>query len=373
MKIVYLSVARIPSRFANSVHVMKMCNAFAANGVKATLFAPNFPTADFQDRDVYEFYGVKQAFDLEKLPWPKLKGAGHIYGRRAAQKAQAMQPDIVYGRDLIGCYWAVRYGLPTILEAHRPISSEKFMTRLLFKRMAGKPNFLRLVVISEALRNIFIEENSVSADKLLVAHDGADVDSEIVPAEELGSNDRLQVGYIGHLYKGRGVELIVTAAQAIPSVDFHVVGGTDDDVAYWRTQTTDTPNVYFHGFVPPARIAQYRAAFDVLLAPYQRTVTILGQGDTSKWMSPLKLFEYMAAGKAIVCSDLPVLREVLAHNDTALLCAPDNIDEWKRAILTLKEDRQLRNAIGENARSEFLARYTWKKRAQTVVSNIDPL
>jgi glycosyltransferase involved in cell wall biosynthesis len=83
-------------------------------------------------------------------------------------------------------------------------------------------------------------------------------------------------------------------------------------------------------------------------------------------MSPLKIFEYMSAGKPIVCSDLPVIREVLEDKKTAFLCDPHNIEEWRDALLILS-DENIRNNMSTNARKEFREKYTWQIRSRMVI------
>jgi glycosyltransferase involved in cell wall biosynthesis len=78
----------------------------------------------------------------------------------------------------------------------------------------------------------------------------------------------------------------------------------------------------------------------------------------------------MAAGRAIVVSDLPVLREILTHERNALIVPPDDIDTWAAAIRKLIANRALRNSIGSQARADFLAKYTWFARARNVVTGI---
>jgi glycosyltransferase involved in cell wall biosynthesis len=86
-------------------------------------------------------------------------------------------------------------------------------------------------------------------------------------------------------------------------------------------------------------------------------------------MSPLKIFEYMASGRAIVASDLPVLREVL-NNRNAVLCEADNVDQWRQAIITLTEDRQLRQRLGAQARRDFDQHYSWSRRANFLMAQL---
>jgi glycosyltransferase involved in cell wall biosynthesis len=105
---------------------------------------------------------------------------------------------------------------------------------------------------------------------------------------------------------------------------------------------------------------------DVLLAAYQSRVAVMGGGgDTSKFMSPLKIFEYMSCKKAIIASDLPVLREVL-NESNAILVTPDDIKAWITAI-RMTENDTLRKQLGEAAYNTFLRNYTWDIRATKVI------
>jgi glycosyltransferase involved in cell wall biosynthesis len=205
-----------------------------------------------------------------------------------------------------------------------------------------------------------------------VAQNGADpVPDAVAQRPWPGRPDALQVGYFGSLYKGRGVELIPKLARRMPQVDFHVVGGEEHEVDRW-TARCRFPNVFFHGFIRQNRIHRYRNACDVLLAGYQRRVMMYGEptSDSSAYMSPVKIFEYMASGKAIVASDLPAVREVLT-DDSAMLVAPDDVDAWQNAIERF-DDPVRRRTFGEAARRRFQNRFTWRIRAQRVLNNLTP-
>ena len=134
-------------------------------------------------------------------------------------------------------------------------------------------------------------------------------------------------------------------------------------------------NVTFHGFVTPAEADDYRLSFDVLIAPYQNKVAVnsTGSSDTAAWMSPLKIFEYMACARPIVCSDLPVLREVLSHGHNALLCSPADAGEWLGALERLRADPVLRQQLAANARADFEARYSWRGRARKVLDHVNEM
>lgn len=188
-------------------------------------------------------------------------------------------------------------------------------------------------------------------------------------SESSAAEGTLKVGYVGHLYQGRGINLLIELARRCSWLHIHIVGGEPEDVQYWEQASRDLDNVTLHGYVKPAETAAYRRMCDVLVAPYQQVVQVAGkQIDTSKWMSPLKIFEYMATGKAVVCSDLPVLREVLRDGENALLCRPDDVDGWCEAMERLRADVDLRRLLGERAYRDYVEKYTWEQRAARLLS-----
>ncbi len=88
-------------------------------------------------------------------------------------------------------------------------------------------------------------------------------------------------------------------------------------------------------------------SYDVLIAPYQEKVCVHGGGgDVATWMSPLKIFEYMAAGRPIVASDLPVLREILEDGRNALLVSPGDVDAWCIALNKLRNHPDIAQSMG---------------------------
>lgn len=368
MKIFYLSVSTIPSKAANSIHVMKICQAFAKNGHEVVLFARN---SQEKIEDEYRFYDVDNCFKIEKTRWPGVRGLGGlIYGYNVRKKVFDLAiPDLLYSRDIYSLFLLRNLNVPFIYEAHTPPQNRVryYLENVLF----SNKNFSRLVVISDALRLEYLKNfPKVSNERMIVAHDGADIPSndfnKSMDYYNLKDN-KINVGYVGNLYQGRGMEIIVKLAELMPEINFHIVGGTENDIMFWKNKTT-VSNLFFHGFIPNSQLRAFYINFDIMLAPYQKRVSGSGgRGDTVKWMSPLKIFEYMSFGKPIVASDLPVLREVLKDKYNCFLCKPDDIVSWQLAVSILVKDNELRRLLGQQARSHFMQNYTWKKRAQRVL------
>ena len=352
-----------------------MCAAFAALSHDVLLLGRAGNERGVSTDGLFDFYGLTPAFELRRFRVPEVVGRPYWYGMRTALQARVWGADIAYGRDLYSCFFATLLGLPTIYEAHAPSATRRPAKAWVTRRLLKSSGMKRLVVISNALRQIFLSEVETDSEKLLVAHDAASDHPRSLSKAKVnlnGSESRLKVGYVGHLYPGRGIEVIVELARRCPWAQFHIVGGTAEHLRFWRQEIASVANIQLHGFVPPAQAQHYCQACDVLLAPYQTKVAVAGKGalDTAGYMSPLKIFEYMAAGRPIVCSDLPVLREVLRHKNNAWLCSPNRVDQWQDALVQLRDQPGLRRRLGEQARKDFEACYTWKMRATKVLQGL---
>ncbi len=383
MKVLYFSKSSIPSRTANSLHVMKMCQAFARNGHEVWFC---ILTETLQKRysvtDIFSYYAVRECFQLLSIPVFPDKGRklrfllSHLFiVPYIFNVLRKIKPDIVYGRDIFSCYVAACLGYPVVAESHFPLWHGKIAS-FAFERLHKHKNFKRLVVISEALKKEYLLHYSdLTTSQVVVAHDGADpVESNKLCKEEIGTSETLKVGYIGHLYEGKGLEVIAAIASRIPDIEFHIIGGLDDDIQKWK-QRIDADNVTFHGFVQQGTLPGYLKALDICLLPNQYKVLAHGADRSSNiknislYTSPLKMFEYMAHGKAIVASDLPVLREVL-NEDIAILVKPDDYPGWIASINLLR-DEVLRNNLGRRAKNLFLKEYTWGRRAVSVLDGLE--
>ena len=367
MKIAYISNSVIPSRTANSIHVMKMCQAFGQIGHDVLLLAPDRG----KDRepgitDVFGYYGIQEPFPIRLLPCPDLRGRDWIYSFFVRRELKKFRPGLVYGRYLMGCAHAAGDDHMIRFEIHSPLWRRTRRDYALFRKLTRSENLQRLIAITRALKKMCGDEGLFPQEKIIVAPDGADVPEDLSPLPEWpGRKGALQAGYVGHLYPGRGIDIIIQLAEVMEDVDFHVIGGTQQDIKYWKSRTR-APNVIFHGHVPPGDVHRYRNSCDVLLAPYQDEIAVAdGGGDTSGVMSPLKIFEYMASKRPIVASDLPAVREVL-DSANAILVRHDSVQEWKAAILKLG-DKQDRDRLARRAYEDFTASYTWRRRAEKVL------
>jgi glycosyltransferase involved in cell wall biosynthesis len=371
-KLFYISNSTLPSKHANSIHVMKMSRAFSIYDLNVTLLAPDVFSAKVPLEKCFSSYGLAQTFDIKKLPYPRLipgQFKGVAYSLFAFLYVLFNKPDFVYGRNIIACTLSAIFGFNTGIEIHSPLSKFTKVERFIFKLgLRVRPN-LNVTVISAALKAICIKEGTLKVHNLFVHHDAADkIPSSTMKVDLKGAKAKVKVGYLGHLYQGRGIDIIIELARNNSQSDFHIIGGEQKDIDFWVDKGV-TANIYFYGHMKTQIAEQYRKQFDVLLSPYQRVVSIAGKGDTSAYMSPLKVFEYMATCKPIICSDLPVLREVL-NEENSVLVSPDNVDEWHAALNKVMSDTSYAEKIARQAFTDFQEKYTWQQRANLILTHM---
>ena len=282
------------------------------------------------------------------------------------------QPNLVFGRDLLGCALSVLLGYRTIFETHSPIRPGGLKAAI-FRWIYHSRKIIKLVVITKVLKTEILKQYPFREDKIQILPDASD-EIAILSRVDLwpGRKKALQVGYVGNLFPGKGMEIVSRLCPILPEIDFHIVGGTEEDISFWKGRIA-SPNIFFHGYISQNRLTGYINTLDICLLPNQKEVLTFGyqkgvSPNISAYTSPLKMFEYMAHGKVVVASDLPVLREVLNENN-AVLVDHDNVDEWKSALVSLKDDN-LRSVLGKAAFNDFINKYTWTQRAKKVLAGM---
>lgn len=363
----YFANSTVPSVAANSVHVVFMCEALESIEGKVTIFSPSESLLrSISYEGFLKNYGVNLKAKLKYLVKPKFKGGGALYRLQFFLRLILQRPEYVYGRCHEGCLVSARIGVPTALELHHAVWQKGEYHYNRFLSFVNSKGFRGVVVISDALKQDLISEFPALFDHVYVAHDAArDFGYSSLPERHVSS--RLQVYYSGSLHPGKGMEIISELASRCNWADFNVVGGDDDSINKWRAISGS--NVCFLGYKPASEVSKILTKSDVLIAPYLKVVNVHGGGDdVGRWMSPLKIFEYMAANRPIIASDIPILHEVLSHKKNALLACPDDMDEWVAALFELRDNYDLAASLASQARKEFEDSYTWKHRATNIMN-----
>lgn len=372
MKIVCISASFIPANTANSIQVVKAVHALAELGHQVTLLVPGDQHTTWDELKMH--YGIQTPFTIVWIP-ENLIFKRYDFAFKAVNQARKLNPDLVYTWVLQAGVLALWRGIPTILEMHDRVTGR--IGPWLFRRFYSSKTRRRLVTITDALRNALISAFDLDTSKMdiIIAPDGVDLErykdlpSPAEARKALAIPERFTAGYTGHFYAGRGIELMLGLAKTLPEVQFLWVGGDPVDVTRWQNQLRGehVDNVILTGFVDNARLPQYQAAAEVLLMPYGTTISGSGGGNTADIASPMKMFEYMAAGRAILSSDLPVIHEVLDES-TAVFCPPEDLSAWQQALSHLRENPGDGQALGQSA-LEAVQAYTWRSRSERALAD----
>jgi len=395
-RLVYLANARLPTEKAHGYQISKMCEAFALNGAEVMLLHPYRHQSDQRlvGRTVFDYYGIKPIFRVQTLKnldivmlnrfipdrifTPIFFAHAFIWGYYAASMARQFRADLYYTRDTTIAYWLVRMGLLTVYEAHvAPNRGQRWLLR----KITRHPLLRLVVVLTSFLRQQFLDM-SFSSDQVIVLPDGVDLDLfEGLPSKEdcrrrLGLPlERPIIGYIGRfrtLEMEKGIPELVEAMKDLSSVNgaellLLCVGGPMDAVPAYlelaRRIGIPQDRLRFVDRVPNTEVPYWIRAFDVALAPFPWV------DHYAYFMSPLKLFEYMAAGVPILATDLPSIREVLRHGENAWLVPPGDPKALTEGIRHLLENSDLAERLARQAK-EDVRQYTWKRRAAVILQHV---
>jgi glycosyltransferase involved in cell wall biosynthesis len=371
MKIALITNSRIPSLTANSIQALKVAQALMQLDHEVRMFAPAEAESASKET-LLAHYGLRLAPGLELLPSSKhAKRLDFIlHAQRAARRIKA---ELIYTWLPQSAVLALWMGYPVVLEMHGDVAGR--MGAWWLSQFWGARGRKLMTVTTKALRSALERSAGFRFPDGQVIHapNGVELDRyEDLPGpaearRRLNLPEGLTVGFTGHIYPGRGADLLFGLAIQMKHVHFLWVGGTPELVDFWRGKLneTGTTNVTMTGFVAHDKIPLYQAASEVLLMPYSRSIAASSGQDIGGVINPMKMFEYMAAGRAIVSSDLPSIREVL-NGGNAVLCEAGDLEGWRRSIEALIGDAARAQALAAQARRDVLE-FTWTKREQWIL------
>lgn len=354
-----------------SVHVEQMIAALRTAGHEVLVVGPGF----YQQA---AFGGESRLVPWVRAHLPAALGelAELAYNlpayRRLRRAAASFRPDIIYERYnlyyLAGTLLARRTGLPFYLEVNAPIADER--TRFAGLRLRRTARWLeswtwraatRVIAVTGVLKSM-IAASGVISERIEVVSNGIDPSSFADLPARPEAPDPVVLGFVGFVRDWHGLDAVIAAMAAhggVPRLDLVVVGDGPARPAL-ECQAAEAgigDRVRFTGVAAHEAVPGWVAGFDIALQP--RSVS---------YASPLKIFDYMAAGRAIVAPDQPNIREILTHGVTALLFDPTRPAELWQAVLRLADDPALRVRLGAAARAEIdRCGYTWAGNAARLI------
>lgn len=363
MRILYSH--RIQSRDGQSVHLEEMVAALRAAGHEVLVVGPGF----------YEAAGFGAESNLvatlrRRLPASVAEAAELAYNipawRRLRREAARFRPELIYERYnlyfLAGAWLARQARIPYYVEVNAPLAEERQRHGgLRLGRLANAAERMvwraadKVLAVSHVLADR-IAAAGVPRERIVVTPNG--VDLRRFPERKTRPGTPV-LGFIGFVRRWHGLEDVIEAMSANPlRLDLVIAGEgpAREELEQLAAAKGLADRVRFTGLAAREAVPGLLTSFDIALQP--RSVD---------YASPLKLFEYMAAGCAIVAPDQPNIREILTHGRTALLFDPDEPGALWRAVARLADDAELREQLGRAARAEIEARdLTWDGNARRV-------
>lgn len=381
MKILYHH--RIRSKDGQYVHLEELVGALRRHGHEVRVVGPDaFSQSDFGS-DAGIVVWLKR-----HLPQALYELAEWAYGLyayvRLARAIRRFKPDALYERYNLfltaGVHAKQRFGLPLLLEVNAPVYSErKHFDGIALDALARATERKAwrgadiVLPVTAALGHI-VREVTGPAHRIETIPNGINhlhfagpFDTDAV-RRRWQLDGRIVLGFAGFVRDWHGLDRVIAsiAEDGPEHPRMLLVVGDGPARAPLEAQAAAlgiASRVVFTGIVPRDQIPAHIATFDIALQP-----------GVVAYASPLKLFEYLALGRAIVAPDQPNIREILDDGVNAVLFDPADPDGLTRAIARLSHDDALRERVAEGARQTIAARgLTWDRNAERVVALFDEL
>jgi glycosyltransferase involved in cell wall biosynthesis len=381
--LLYLADIRLPLERANGVQTVSTCHALAARGHRVTLLVR--PDTAAEARDPLAFYGIEpiEGFTIARVPvaGPAPLRRAHYLASAVRRSLASPRPSVVFTRDLGAASLLARVPRagrpPLVYESHGYAPTVSALMPTLHAR-AASASAAKLARLERRERRVW---GSADGYVTLTAAHAAELADRFGPRAAIAvvpdgvrlppdraftwggpRAARPVVAYAGHLYPWKGVDTLIEALARLPEVDGRIVGGHPREGDLGRLTALAASvglgaRVRFDGLVPPQAVAAALADGDVLVLPNVDTEV------SARYTSPLKLFEYLAAGRPIVASRLPALAEILEDGVNALLVTPGDPQAIADAIRRLLADPALAIRLAARAFADA-ERYTWARRAE---------
>ncbi|MCB9548937.1 MAG: glycosyltransferase family 4 protein [Myxococcales bacterium] len=374
MRIAYITDETFPNHEASGLQMIHTLSALAAVGVDVDLLFPVKPLAWRQDKEALRatlqaHFHATCGFGLVPLPTHlgdrrvPIKLATGVAATRAALSGGY---DLVHTRTVAPILPCLRARVPVVFETYRPLTRQFPASRFAFKRVGRHPAFAGIITHSRLARRAFVEDG-VPAEKVETIYNGFDPSAFAVqrtPSEAralLGLPEAPTVVYTGRIAPVKNIDLLLDAAAKTQGGQWVLAGANDTEEAQPYVERARGMGVHLPGYLTGERLTLCLQAADVLVIP--PSADPLTRFGTT--VLPIKLFTYVAAGRAIVAGRLPDAQELLDDGQNACLVKPDDVDALAGAVSALLADPARRDRLARGALATA-AGLTWEARAHRI-------
>ncbi len=367
MRIACVADEPIPSLDTLTVQVVQTLSALVRAGARATLFLPlqDEPDPEALRQKLIERYKTTCGFDIELFRIP----AGPRWIEKPAMALRALRSstdkkyDLLYSRIALPVFPALVKRRPVLFETYRPLTRQYPPTKALFAAVRRSRNFLGLVTHSNYTRDCFVADG-MPPEQVRTIYNGYDASAfATTPTPQqarkaMGLPEKPTIVYAGRIAPLKRIDLLLDAVERCPDAQLIMAGDTSTEEARPFAERARRMGAHLPGYVSGADFAQVLHAGDVLVIP-PSMAPLKRFGNT---VLPIKVFQYLAAGRPIVTGDTPDTAEILKDGESSLRVAPDNLDALVQAIRTVLDDAALQRSLGAAGRERSLD-LTWDARA----------
>jgi hypothetical protein len=366
-KIFYLSEISLPNTSAQVIQILKMCDSFSNKKKEVYLLVNHNETLKFFD--LKKKYNLKTNFKIISLENNKnLNFLRRINLANKAIRYISLFKDnnkIVISRSIISSIIFSIFGKKNILELH---SENSGISRILFnffrKTSAFKNQFF--ILIHKNLNKHF----KFDKKKFIILDDAVDI--EDFKFKKKIKKIKNSCVYTGSFYKGKGVEFIFELSKILPKVKFYLYGDINTLDGRFKNNKQNK-NLIFRNHIEYSQIPKTLAKFEIILMPYSKKVYVKSKSiEVGQYMSPLKLFDYLASGKILIASEHENYKHILIDKINCFSLHLNKINLWKNKIedIFLYNNNKLIKNIKSKARATA-KKYTWKKRTTKIINFIN--
>src|SRR3990167_10768199 len=382
MKIFYIANVRLPTEKAHGRQIMKMSESLAKAGENLELIIPSRRNPNFKNINPFDYYQINQTFKIKRLKsfdpvfilgWP----AGLYIKFQTIFFVLSLTIYLIFKKDTRK---SVFYTRDEILLPLLSIFNKKIVWEVhaLPKKMKFLKPFLsrveKLVVLTQSIKDRLIVLG-LAENKILVSPDAVDLEIFGINLDKSQAReqwqlpkDKIILGYTGtYQTKGmdKGLSDIFKALKILKTkrsdLFFVAFGGLPNEIIKYQKLAEGFGVSDIISLLSPVdqkKLAVFQQACDILLMPFPETTHF------SFYMSPLKMFEYLAAARPIIASDLPSIREIL-DNKVALLVKPGDANDLAEKIESLANQPKLAADIAVSAKA-ISVHYSWEERAKKI-------
>ncbi|MCU7919248.1 MAG: glycosyltransferase family 4 protein [Candidatus Thiodiazotropha sp. (ex Epidulcina cf. delphinae)] len=351
-ELIYLGRSRLHRNRANLIQTLHTVAALTEIGIKTRLYLPPWHGNVTLEQRLSEM-GIAtraeiRASQLLHRRWPATAFARFHKGMlRGAKAVYVRSPELSLGLASLG--------IVHHFEVHtlQPMVRQGALTRILDYHRQGLIE--QLIPISHSAATALIEAGA-DRRRIHVSPSGVDLSAyQTIPPLDPQRLAQPRMVYLGRISRDRGFEILTHLAERAMG-EMRLVGDCDE-------QLPDYPQLNYHPAVPHRQVPGLYAESELVLLPYQPDLL------HADGISPMKLFEAMAAGRPVIASDIPPLREILQHGRNALLADPKDPLSWEGAVTRLMHDPELACKLAAQARQDADA-YSWPNRASGIARAI---